>query len=109
MGSDGNADRVHRRRCGGGTGVIVLSVDGIHSQVVALRTQATADRAEAAADRRAWQASMDAFREKANADREVFRAQTEADREAFRGEVRRLSERRARVQGALNIAADHSP
>jgi len=37
-----------------GTGVIVLSVNGIHSQVAALQTQATADRAEAAADRRAW-------------------------------------------------------
>ena len=45
-----------------GTGVVVLSVNGIHSQVVALQAQAAADRAEAAADRRAWQASMDAFR-----------------------------------------------
>ena len=58
-----------------GTGVIVLSVNGIHSQVAALQAQA-------AADRRAWQASMDAFREKAD-----------ADREAFRGEVHRLGER----------------
>ena len=56
-----------------GTGVIVLSVNGIHSQVAALQAQA-------AADRRAWQASMDVFREKAD-----------ADREAFRGEVHRLS------------------
>jgi len=92
-----------------GTGVIVLSVNGIHSQVAALQTQATADRAEAAADRRAWQVSMDAFREKADADREAFRAQAEADREAFRGEVRRLSERQARVEGALSTAAIRSP
>ena len=95
-----------------GTGVIVLSVNGIHSQVAALQSEAAADRramqATAAADRRAWQATMDAFREKADADREAFRAQAEADREAFRGEVRRLSERQAHVEGALSIAADRS-
>ena len=62
-----------------GTGVIVLSVNGIHSQVAALQAQAAADRAEAAADRRAWQASTDAFREKADADREAFRAQAETE------------------------------
>ena len=84
-----------------GPGVIVLSVNGIHSRVVALQTHA-------AADRRAWQASMDAFREKADADREAFRAQAEADREASRGEVRRLSERQAHVEGTLSIAASQS-
>ena len=48
-----------------GAGVIVLSVNGIHSQVAALQAQAAADRRawqeKADADRRAWQASMDAF------------------------------------------------
>ena len=92
-----------------GTGVIVLSVNGIHSQVAALQTQAAADRAEAAADRRAWQASMDAFRAQADRDREAFRAQAEADREAFRGEVHRLGERQARVEGALSIATAGQP
>ena len=107
-----------------GTGVIVLSVNGIHSQVAALQSEAAADRramqTTAAADRRAWQATMDAFREKADADREAFRAQAEADREAFRaqaeadweafrGEVRRLGERQAHVEGALSTAAVRSP
>ena len=85
-----------------GAGVIVLSVNGIHSQVAALQTQA-------AADRRAWQASMDAFRAQADRDREAFRAQAEADREAFRGEVHRLGERQARVEGALSIATAGQP
>ena len=93
----------------GGAGVIVLSVNGIHSQVAALQAQAAADRAEAAADRRAWQASLDAYREKADADREAFRAQAEADREAFRGEVHRLGERQARVEGALTTAEASRP
>ena len=74
-----------------GTGVVVLSVDRIHSQVAA-------DRAEAAADRRAWQATMDAFR-----------TQAEADRAAFREEMRQLGERQARVEGALSTAAVRSP
>ncbi len=81
-----------------GTGIIVLSVNGIHSQVAALQTQATVDRAEAAADRRAWQASMDAFREKAD-----------ADREAFQEEMLRLAERQARVEGVLSTAAIRLP
>ena len=85
-----------------GTGVIVLSVNGIHSQVAALQSEAAADRramqATAAADRRAWQATMDAFREKADADREAFRA-----------EMRRLAERQAHVEGALSTAEVRSP
>ncbi len=63
-----------------GTGVIVLSVNGIHSQVAALQVQA-------AADRRAWQASMD----------------------AFQAEMRRLAERQAHVEGALSTAAAGQP
>ena len=70
-----------------GAGVIVLSVNGIHSQVAALQAQAAADRAEAAADRRAWQASMD----------------------AFQTEMRRLAERQAHVEGALSTAAAGQP
>ena len=70
-----------------GTGVIVLSVNGIHSQVATLQAQAAADRAEAAADRRAWQASMD----------------------AFQTEMRRLAERQAHVEGALSTAAAGQP
>ncbi len=81
-----------------GTGVIVLSVNGIHSQVATHQAQAAADRAEAAADRRAWQASMDAFREKADRDREAFRA-----------EMQRLAERQAHVEGALSTAAASKP
>ena len=97
---------------GGAASVIVavaISTGHIQAQVEAADARALADRAEAAADRRAWQASMDAFRDKADADREAFRAQAEADREAFRGEVRRLSERQARVEGALSTAAVRSP
>ena len=63
-----------------GTGVIVLSVNGIHSQVAALQAQA-------AADRRAWQASM----------------------EAFQTEMRRLAERQAHVEGALSTATAGQP
>ena len=59
-----------------GTGAIVLSVNGIHSQVTALQAQA-------AADRRVWQASMD----------------------AFQAEMQRLAERQAHVEGALSTAA----
>ena len=70
-----------------GTGVIVLSVNGIHSQVATLQAQAAADRAEAAADRRAWQVSMD----------------------AFQTEMRRLAERQAHVEGALSTAAAGQP
>ena len=82
---------------GGAASVIVavaISTGHIQAQVEAADRRAVADRAEAAADRRAWQASMDAFREKADADREAFRA-----------EMRRLADRQARVEGALNTAA----
>ncbi len=114
-----------------GTGVIVLSVNGIHSQVAAYK-------AEAAADRRAWQASMDAFREKADADRRAWQEKADADRrawleradadrrawqasmdasrdkadrdrEAFRAEMQRLAERQAHVEGALSTAAAGQP
>ena len=74
-----------------GTGVIVLSVNGIHSQVAALQAQA-------AADRRSWQASMDAWRDK-----------SDRDREAFRAEMQRLAERQAHVEGALSTAAAGQP
>ena len=52
------------------------------TQTIAL-IAAIAGGAEAAAGRRAWEASM----------------------EAFRSEMRRLAERQARVEGALNTAA----
>ena len=71
---------------GGAASVIVavaISTGHIQAQVEAADRRAIADRAEAAADRRAWQASM----------------------EAFRSEMRRLAERQARVEGALNTAA----
>ena len=96
-----------------GAGVIVLSVNGIHSQVAAYQAQA-------AADRRAWQASMDAFqvemRRLADADRRAWQASMEAwrdksdrDREAFRAEMQRLAERQAHVEGALSTAAASKP
>ena len=92
-----------------GTGVVVLSVNGIHSQVATMQ-------AEGAADRRAWQATMDAFRTQAEADRrawqaslDAFQAKADADREAFREEVRRLGERQARVECALSTARAPSP
>ena len=68
-----------------------MSVNGIHSQVAAYQAQA-------AADRRAWQASMDASRDKADRDREAFRA-----------EMQRLAERQAHVEGALSTAAASKP
>ena len=71
------------------TGVIVLNVNGIHTQMAAFEAQAIADRAEAAADRRAWQASMDAFRE---------------EMRIFEREMRRLAERQAHLEGALTTA-----
>ena len=78
-----------------GTGVVVFSVNGIHSQVAAMQAEGAADRraaqAAAAADRRAWQASA------------------EADRAAFRAEMRALGERQARVEGALSTARAPSP
>ena len=96
-----------------GTGVVVFSVNGIHSQVATMQ-------AEGAADRRAGQAAMDAFRAEAKADREAFqakadadrdalRAEAKADRAAFREEVRRLGERQARVEGALSTALAPAP
>ena len=85
-----------------GTGVIVLSVNGIHSQVAALQVQA-------AADRRAWQTSMDAFqtemRRLADADRRAW----QASMDAFQAEMRRLAERQAHVEGALSTAAAGQP
>ncbi len=110
-----------------GTGVVVLSVNGIHSQVAAHQAQAAADRRawqasmdasreRADADRRAWQASMDAWRDKSDRDREAFRAEMDAwrdksdrDREAFRAEMQRLAERQAHVEGALSTAAAGQP
>ena len=88
-----------------GTGVIVLSVNGIHSQVAistghiqaqvgAVQAQTLAFQTEAAADRRELRRAVDAYREKADADREAFRA-----------EMRRLGERQAHVEGALSTAA----
>ena len=71
---------------GGAASVIVavaISTGHIQAQGEAADRRAIADRAEAAADRRAWQVSM----------------------EAFRSEMRRLAERQARVEGALNTAA----
>ena len=38
----------------------------------------------------------------------TLQTQAAADREAFRGEMRRLSERQAHVEGALSIAAGQS-
>ena len=75
---------------GGAASVIVavaISTGHIQAQVEAADRRALADRAEAAADRRAWQASMEAFRE----------------------EMRRLAERQAHVEGALSIAAGRTP
>ena len=103
-----------------GTGVVVLSVNGIHSQVATMQAEGAADRrawqatmdafrTQAEADRRAWQASLDAFQAKADADRDALRAEAEADREAFREEVRRLGERQARVEGALSTARVGAP
>ena len=65
---------------------VAISTGHIQAQVEAADRRALADRAEAAADRRAWQTSMEAFRE----------------------EMRRLAERQAHVEGALSIAADRS-
>ena len=107
-----------------GTGVIVLSVNGIHSQVAAFQAQAAADRRawqeRADADRRAWQERADADRrdwqERADADRrdwqasmDAFEEKADADREAFRAEMQRLAERQAHVEGALSIATGRTP
>ena len=40
---------------------------------------------------------------------DTFRNAAGRDREAFWGEVHRLSERQAHVEGALSIAADRTP
>ena len=69
-------------------GIVILSANGINASIDAFR-------AEAAADRRAHQSTMDAFRQEAAADRKEFRR-----------EMRALAERQARVEGAIrNIAA----
>ena len=74
-------------------GAVAISTGHIQAQVEAADRRANADLAEAAADRRAWHASMDAFREKAD-----------ADRKAFRVEMCRLAERQARLE-EINTAA----
>ena len=107
-----------------GTGVIVLSINGIHSQVATLRGEAVADRHAwqrtmdnhrkvADTNRRDWQRTMDNHRKVADTNRrdwqrtmDEFRVKAETDRLAFVEAVHEIGERQAHIEGSFETITE---